>query len=256
VQPSWSEGGTTRHNFGRGPSNDYFIKVWFQLSNWFQTRRFLCEFPIGSYVKLSSAVVAILVGGMKCQTQFWKGATQGSFQQSLVEIGSVVSEEKILKIFHPPFLFLAWQPSWLEVGITGHNFGRGPSKDHSTKVVFQLALWFLRRRILCEFPIGSYVRLWGPSWSKGRTARHIFGREPSNDFFIKILFLLSKWFQTRRFLWEFPIGSYVKLSSAVVAILVGVLKYRTQIWKRTTQESFQQSLVEIGSVVSEEKNFF
>jgi hypothetical protein len=24
---------------------------------------------------------------------------------------------------------------------------------------------------------------------------------------------LSKWFQTRRFLWEFPIGSYVKLSS-------------------------------------------
>jgi hypothetical protein len=33
---------------------------------------------------------------MKCQTQFWKGTTQGSFQQILVEIGSVVSEEKIL----------------------------------------------------------------------------------------------------------------------------------------------------------------
>ena len=30
--------------------------------------------------------------------------------------------------FHPPlFLFLAWWPSWLEVWITGHNFGRGPS---------------------------------------------------------------------------------------------------------------------------------
>jgi hypothetical protein len=27
---------------------------------------------------------------------------------------------------------------------------------------------------------------------------------PSNDYFIKILFLLSKWFQTKRFLWEFP----------------------------------------------------
>jgi hypothetical protein len=53
------------------------------------------EFPIGSYVKLSSAVAAILVGGLKCRTQFWKGTTQGSFQQSLVEIGSVVSEEKI-----------------------------------------------------------------------------------------------------------------------------------------------------------------
>jgi hypothetical protein len=40
------------------------------------------------------------------------------------------------------------------------------------------------------------------------------------------------------------------------AILVGVLKYRTQFWKRTTHESIQQSLVEIGSVVSEEKIFF
>jgi hypothetical protein len=67
--------------------------------------------------------------------------------------------------------------------------------------------------------------------------------------FIKILFLLSKWFQTRRFLWEFPIGSYVKLSSAVVAILVGGMKCRSQFWKRTTQGSFQQMLVEIGSVV-------
>jgi hypothetical protein len=52
-----------------------------------------------------------------------------------------------------------------------------------------------------------------------------------------------------------------KLSLAVVAILVGVLKRRTHIWKRTTQESFQQSLVEIGSVskvatVTKNRNFF
>jgi hypothetical protein len=52
------------------------------------------------------------------------------------------------------------------------------------------------------FPIGSYVKL--RSWSKGRTTGHIFGREPSNDYFINILFLLSKWFQTRRFLWALP----------------------------------------------------
>jgi hypothetical protein len=49
-------------------------------------------------------VAAILVGGLKCRTQFWKGTTQGSFQQSLVEIGSVVSEEKIFfTISSPPF---------------------------------------------------------------------------------------------------------------------------------------------------------
>jgi hypothetical protein len=66
---------------------------------------------------------------------------------------------------------------------------------------------------------------------------------------------LLKWFHTRRFLWEFHIGSYVKLSSAVAAILVGSLKCRTHFWKGTTQGSFQQSLVEIGLVVSEENNF-
>jgi hypothetical protein len=32
--------------------------------------------PIGFYVKLSSVVAAILVGGLKCRTQFWKGTTQ------------------------------------------------------------------------------------------------------------------------------------------------------------------------------------
>jgi hypothetical protein len=163
-------------------------------------------------------------------------------------------------LFHPPFfLFFAWGPSWLEVGITRHNFGRGPPKDHSTKVLLQLAQWFLRRRFLCEFPIGSYVKLSsavGAILVKGPNRRIYFWKRTSNDYFIKILFLLSKWFQTRRFLWEFPIGSYVKLSSAVVAILVEVLKCWTQLWKRTTQESFQQSLVEIGSVVSEEKIFF
>jgi hypothetical protein len=66
-----------------------------QLAQWFLRRRFLCEFPLGSYVKLSSAVGAILVEGPNRLTYFWKRTTQESFQQSLVEIGSVVSEEKI-----------------------------------------------------------------------------------------------------------------------------------------------------------------
>jgi hypothetical protein len=40
-------------------------------------------------------MVATLDTGRKCRTQFWKRTTQESFQQSLVEIGSVISEEKI-----------------------------------------------------------------------------------------------------------------------------------------------------------------
>jgi hypothetical protein len=69
-------------------------------------KKIFMEFPIGSYVKLSSAVEAILVGGLKYQISFWKGTTQGSFQQqSLVEIGSVVSEEKIFFNFIPLFFY-------------------------------------------------------------------------------------------------------------------------------------------------------
>jgi hypothetical protein len=62
--------------------------------------------------------------------------------------------------FIPPFcLFLAWRTSLLEIGITGHIVGRGPTKDHSTKVWLQLAQWFLKRRFVCEFPIRFYVKL-------------------------------------------------------------------------------------------------
>jgi hypothetical protein len=42
----------------------------------------------------------------------------------------------------------------------------------------------------------------------------------------------------------------------IVAILDTRWCWRTQVWKGTTQGSFQQSLVEIGSVVSEERTFF
>ena len=52
-------------------------------------------------------MAAIFDIGRRWRTQFWKGSTQGSFQQSLVEIGAVVSEEKIFLKFHPPFFKFA-----------------------------------------------------------------------------------------------------------------------------------------------------
>ena len=104
----------------------------------------------------------------------------------------------ILDFIPTIFLFLAWRPSWLKVGITGHNYGRGLYKDHSTKVWLQLAQWFLKRRFLCEFPIGFYV----------------------------------------------------KLSTAVVAILVEGPNRRTHFWMRTIQWLFHQNLVLIEQMVS------
>ena len=93
--PSWLEVGNTRHIFGRGPSKDHSTKVWLQLAQWFLRRRFLCEFPIGSYVKLSSAVGAILVKGPNCRTYFWKRTIQWLFHQNFVLIEQMVSEKKI-----------------------------------------------------------------------------------------------------------------------------------------------------------------
>jgi hypothetical protein len=44
-------------------------------------------------------MAAILDTGRHRRTQYWKGTTQGSFQQSLVEIGTVVSEEKKFELY-------------------------------------------------------------------------------------------------------------------------------------------------------------
>jgi hypothetical protein len=166
-------------------------------------KKIVWEFPIGSCVKLSSAVAAILVGGLKCQTQFWKGTTLGSFQQNLVEIGSVVLEEKIFINFIP--LFSIFSLVAILVGSRDHRtqFWKAPSKDHSTKVWLQLSQWFRRRRFLCEFPIVSYV----------------------------------------------------KLRSAVGAILVEGPNRWTHFWKRTIQWLFHQNVVLIEQIVSDKKIF-
>jgi hypothetical protein len=84
-----------RTHFWKGPSKDYSTKVWLQLAQWFLRRIFLCEFPTGSYGKLSSAVGAILVEGLNLLTYFWKRTIQWLFHQHLVLIEQMVSDKKI-----------------------------------------------------------------------------------------------------------------------------------------------------------------
>ena len=69
----------------------------------------------------------------------------------------------------------------MEVGITKHDFGRGPSKDNSTKVWLLLTQWFLRRRFLCEFPIGYYGKL----SSAVATRAHLGRRAEPPDTFLE-----------------------------------------------------------------------
>ena len=62
----------------------------------------------------------------------------------------ILKQQWTIKMSSPCFLFLAWRPSWLEFGITGHIFGRGSCKDHSTNVWFKLAQWLQRSWLKCE----------------------------------------------------------------------------------------------------------
>jgi hypothetical protein len=86
-------------------------------SNWaahrFQTRRFVCEFPIGSYVKLSSAVGAIMVEGPNRRTQFWKITIQWLFHQNFV----LIEQDGIKKKSSPLKLLSQSQPNFDKIAI-------------------------------------------------------------------------------------------------------------------------------------------
>jgi hypothetical protein len=100
-RPYCLEVGTAGHNFERWPPRDYSIKVWFQYAKQFQLKRYISEFPIGSYVKLNLAVAVNLIGRPGNQIPFWKGIIHRPFNQSLAINGLAVSEEKIvLKVFN------------------------------------------------------------------------------------------------------------------------------------------------------------
>jgi hypothetical protein len=163
----------------------------------------------------------------------------------------------------------ALRPRWLPQpnlaehktnGTTGQIFGRGPSKDHSTKVWLQFAQWFLKRRYLCEFPIRFYVQLssagrnlkknlllwnyWANlnqtllRWSLGGPLPKLNPAFQTSDPDGRHC-QFAQWFLKRRYLCEFPIRFYVQLSSAVGAILVEGPHQRTHFWNRTIQWLFQ-----------------
>jgi hypothetical protein len=105
----------------------------------------------------------------------------------------------------------------MEVVITGHNFESILPKDHPCHVCFKLADWFQWRRHLNNFPIGSYVKTMSadgghfePRSGSLNTILEVDHLRTIDDMFA----ILDYWFQRRRFLNIFPIGSYVKIISA------------------------------------------
>jgi hypothetical protein len=74
----------------------------------------------------------------------------------------------------------SWQPSWMEIVVTGHNFKSILPKDHPCDVCFKLADWFQWRRPLNNFPIGSYVK------TMSAEGGHLEWRSGSPDTILKI----------------------------------------------------------------------
>ena len=123
----------------------------------------------------------------------------------------------------------------MEVVVTGHNFESILPKDHTCHVCFKLADWFHQRRFLNIFPRVSYVK------TMSADGGHLGWRCGSLDIILKVdhschvCFKLTYWFQRRRLLNIFSIGSILKLSRVMVAILNFRSANDSQVSYRTTQ---------------------
>ncbi len=73
-----------------------------------------------------------------------------SCSKNLSSFRFIIKQQWTIKISSPLFSIFSLAPILVGSRVHRTHFGRGPSKDHSTKVWLQLAEWFLRRRLKCE----------------------------------------------------------------------------------------------------------
>ena len=91
--------------------------------------------------------------------QLCKSITKGAFLQNYIEIGPVVSDKKIFKVFYTDYIgkisSAPWRPCFLTNPNGFNNLARGSPKKHFCKIIWKLVLWFLTRRFL-KFSIQIY----------------------------------------------------------------------------------------------------
>jgi hypothetical protein len=90
----------------------------------------------------------------------------------------------------------------MEVVVIGHNFESILPKDHPCHVCFKLDDWFQKRRLLNNFPIGSYVKTMFADGSHFElrsgslnTILEVDHLRTIDDMFA----ILAYWFQMRKF---------------------------------------------------------
>jgi hypothetical protein len=117
---------------------------WFKSVLWFQKKRWKCEIPIGSNVKLSRVMVAILNFRSANDSQLLVGALDNYslvfviFINFLGQLKDWVGQVLFSSPGHRPCELLSWES------------GRGPSSEHFWQVWLKSVQRFQRRRFKCE----------------------------------------------------------------------------------------------------------
>ena len=73
--------------------------------------------------------------------------TKGTFLQNYIEIGPVVSDKKIFKVFYTDIYIgklspAPWRPCFLTNPNGLNNLGRGSPKEHFCKIILKLVQWY------------------------------------------------------------------------------------------------------------------
>ena len=131
--------------------------------------------------------------------QSWYRITQGTFLQNNIEIGPVVSDKKIFKVFYIDYIGkispAPWWPCFLTNPNGLNNLGRGLPKKLFCKIILKSVQWFLYRYIGKISPAP-----WRPCFLMNPNGLNNIGRGLPKEHFCKIILKSVQWFLTRRFL--------------------------------------------------------
>ena len=129
-----------------------FLQSYMEIGQGFLTRRFL-KFSMQMYRENKPRpLAAIFFDESKWLEQYCKRITKETFLQNYMEIGPVVSDKKIFKVFYTDNIVkispAPWRPCFLTNPNGLNNLGTGLPKEHFCKVIWKLVQWFLTRRFL------------------------------------------------------------------------------------------------------------
>jgi hypothetical protein len=117
---------------------------------WFQKKRWKCEIPIGSNVKISRVMVAILNFRSANDSQFSTRPPNDHSCNVTIQLAWWFLTRRFLKFQPMRTHYGPWQPCWISNQHKKHNSGRGPSNEYFWQVWLKSVRRFQRRRFKCE----------------------------------------------------------------------------------------------------------